>query len=182
GVFVKEDTAMLNGTNAPISAHELVNRLGGKWHGRYGTARCPAHDDTHASLSVSERDGKTLVKCHAGCSQDKLITALRTGGLWQDPTASRPKAPRKVGATHGDFDETGELLHQVVRYGPKKKFSQRRPNGNGGWIWDMKGVKPVPYRLPELLEAISNGHTVLIVEGEKDVDNLAKLGIVATCN
>ena len=40
----------------------------------------------------------------------------------------------------------------------------------------------VPYRLPELLEAIASDHPVFIVEGEKDVENLLKFGVAATCN
>ena len=30
--------------------------------------------------------------------------------------------------------------------------ARRRPDGNGDWIWSAKGVRPVPYRLPALLE------------------------------
>ena len=40
----------------------------------------------------------------------------------------------------------------------------------------MKGVRLVPYRLPEVLKASE----VLIVEGEKDADNLVDLGFTAT--
>ena len=43
-------------------------------------------------------------------------------------------------------------------------------------------TRVVPYRLPEIQEAIASERPVFIVEGEKDVDNLTKLGIVATCN
>lgn len=70
----------------------------------------------------------------------------------------------------------------MVRYAPKD-FRQRRSDGNGGWIWNAPPTRHhIPYRLPEVLEAIANETTVLIVEGEKDVDNLAKLWVVATCN
>lgn len=47
----------------------------------------------------------------------------------------------------------------------------------------MRGVRQVPYRLPELMEAIASGKSIVIVEGEKDVNNLAEWGSVpATCN
>jgi DNA primase len=36
--------------------------------------------------------------------------------------------------------------------------------------------------LPEVNEAIALGHEIAIVEGEKDADNLWKIGIPATCN
>jgi len=67
------------------------------------------------------------------------------------------------------------LLYQVVRMNPKD-FRQRRPNGNGGWIWNLKGIDPVLYQLPALMVA----QEILIVEGEKDADNLMELGLTAT--
>ena len=59
-------------------------------------------------------------------------------------------------------DEKGNLLFQTVRYDPKR-FSQRRPNGSGEWIWNLQGMRLVLYRLPEVVAA---SH-VLIVEGGK---------------
>lgn len=77
-------------------------------------------------------------------------------------------------------DENGELLFQVVRK-PGKKFSQRRIV-NGEIVWDLKGVRRVPYRLKELLESMERDESVFICEGEKDVDNVRKLELTATCN
>jgi hypothetical protein len=85
---------------------------------------------------------------------------------------------KKVIATYDYKDESGELLYQVVRYEPKD-FRQRRPNGNGGWIWNLEGVRRVLYRLPELLRADKN-QWVFVVEGEKDVGKLSDEGLVAT--
>jgi hypothetical protein len=59
-----------------------------------------------------------------------------------------------------------------------KSFRQRRPDGMGGWVWNMNGVEPVLYHLPEL----STAALVYVVEGEKDADNLTALGLTATCN
>lgn len=73
-------------------------------------------------------------------------------------------------------DENGGFLFQVVRFVPKD-FRQRHKQGNG-WVWDMRGVRRVLYRLPEVVR----GDTVIVVEGEKDADNLSKLGFVATSN
>ena len=45
--------------------------------------RCPAHDDRDPSFSICDADdGKVLVYCHAGCDQERVITALRARGLW----------------------------------------------------------------------------------------------------
>jgi rhodanese-related sulfurtransferase len=44
-------------------------------------APCPAHDDHKPSLKISEKDGKILVYCHAGCTQDQVVGALKDRGL-----------------------------------------------------------------------------------------------------
>jgi putative DNA primase/helicase len=85
-------------------------------------------------------------------------------------------------ATYDYRDAQGVLRYQVTKHlEPTKTFRQRRPDGQGGWINNIKGVARLPYRLPELLAADSNG-IVFVVEGEKDVDNVRKLGLTATCN
>jgi hypothetical protein len=84
---------------------------------------------------------------------------------------------------HYDYtDESGNLLFQVVRFERPKDFRQRKPNGNGGWVWKVKGTRQVPYQLPELINGITSGQTIYIPEGEKDVDNLRRWKLVATCN
>jgi putative DNA primase/helicase len=73
----------------------------------------------------------------------------------------------------------------VVKDGKRKKtFSQKRPDPDhpGEWLWNIEGVPIVPYRLPELVEAIATGRCVLIVEGERKADLLWSWGIAATCN
>jgi hypothetical protein len=65
-----------------MTARVLTKAMRGQWHGSYGTARCPAHDDRNPSLSVSDGpDGKLLVHCHAGCSQAEVWAALKDRGL-----------------------------------------------------------------------------------------------------
>jgi hypothetical protein len=75
-------------------------------------------------------------------------------------------------------DENGALLFQVIRR-PGKKFSQRQPNGAGGWVWNLNGVRRVLYRLPELL---AGSGVAFIPEGEKHVDALMARDLAATCN
>jgi hypothetical protein len=50
-----------------------VVRNGDSW-----TARCPAHDDQRNSLSIHHRDGRWLLKCHAGCGFEEITAALGT--------------------------------------------------------------------------------------------------------
>jgi len=84
----------------------------------------------------------------------------------------------KIVKTYDYLDESGTLLFQAVRYEPKE-FRQRRPDGEGGWVWNLQGVRRVLYRLEELLRA-DPANWVFIVEGEKDVDRLYEEGLVAT--
>lgn len=88
----------------------------------------------------------------------------------------------RIVATYDYRDVDGALLYQAVRYADPKGFRQRRPNGRGGWHWNVRGVQQVPYRLPELTEGVALGRTVYIVEGEKDADRLSELGLTATTN
>jgi predicted P-loop ATPase/5S rRNA maturation endonuclease (ribonuclease M5) len=76
-------------------------------------------------------------------------------------------------------DEHNTLLFQVVRK-PGHKFVQRRPDGRE-WVWNLKGTRRVLYRLPQLLGA-EGLDPVFVCEGEKDADNLARLGFVTTTN
>ena len=59
----------------------------------------------------------------------------------------------------------------------KKTFRQKRPDPDraGAWLFNVDGVPVLPYRLPELIEAVATGHTVFIVEGEAKVDNFVVL-------
>ena len=84
------------------------------------------------------------------------------------------------------YDENGGLHFVVVRIesGGHKAIKQKRPDPNraGHWLGSVKGCRVIPYRLPELIEAIGNGHLIAIVEGEKKVNLLANWGVAATCN
>lgn len=87
----------------------------------------------------------------------------------------------RIVATYDYRDASGTLLYQVVRKDPKA-FLQRRPDGQGGWLWGLGDVTPTLYRLPELVAAVAAEDTVWIAEGEKDCDALHRAGAVATCN
>jgi len=152
------------------------------------TGLCPFHEDSKASFGVSLKTGAW--ECFAGCGKGDVFSFLmkQSGrpfkevitelgdGLYVD----RPKRATRTGilATYGYHDEEGTLLFEVVRK-PGKKFSQRQPDGKGGWIYNLKGTDRVLYRLPALLAA-DPATVVFIVEGEKDADRLISLGLLAT--
>jgi hypothetical protein len=147
---------------------------------------CPgpshANGDRNPSLGVTERDGKILVKCYGGCDQAAVVAALQDRGLWprQEERAHAPapgQHPLRIVATYDYRNADGSLAFQVVRLDPKD-FRQRRPKAGGGWQWKA-GDRSILYRLPELLRA-SEAEVVFVAEGEKDVDGLTALGLVAT--
>lgn len=151
-----------------------VSRNGAGWQ-----AQCPAHDDRKPSLVIGEGDdGRALVHCQANCATGDVLAAL---GLADADLFERRNGHREIVATYGYTDEAGELLFEVVRFAPKD-FRQRRPDGNGGWIWKLDGTRRVLYRLPQLLAAVEAGDRVYVVEGEKDVAAIEKAGAAATCN
>lgn len=146
-------------------------------------AHCPAHDDKNPSLSIAEDGDRVLVHCHAGCSQEAVLEALEARGIQRRELFAddlRPSKTREIVARYPYRDESGELLFEAVRYSPKG-FSQRRPDGAGGWIPNLRGVRRVLYKLPEILAADPE-LVVYVTEGEKDANALAGLGLVATCN
>ncbi|MCX5986002.1 MAG: hypothetical protein NTX54_05760, partial [Chloroflexi bacterium] len=160
------------------------------------------------SLSVSTgTSGKVLLNCFAKCTFEELRDALERLGLplgilsgnpsplprsgnpsplprpapmaratVPTPEPSLPK--RIIGKVYPYRDETGTLVHETVRYVPKD-FRQRRPNGQGGRIYNLRGIRTVVYRLPELLASPADA-PIFLLEGEKDADNVASLGLVAT--
>jgi putative DNA primase/helicase len=136
----------------------------------------------------------TCPKCSAGRSREHqkskcLGITISDKGVhfgcshcgWKGGAYYTAKDDDPIVATYDYQDEEGEVLFQKVRT-KNKKFWQRRPDGRGGWLNGIKDGRRVLYRLPEIIEAMANGYAILIVEGEKDVDNLRRIGVPATCN
>ena len=117
--------------------NEILSRLDGvSQRGDGWIARCPSHDDSTPSLSLTSRDdGTVLLKCHAGCDAAAIVEAL--GLSWSDLfpsgegisnscTSSNPQlGPKSVNRSGGNSrivacynyqNDEGELLYQVVRY------------------------------------------------------------------
>jgi putative DNA primase/helicase len=81
-----------------MTAEAIAKALGGRRAGAGWTARCPAHDDHTPSLSIRDaEENKVLIRCHAGCDQERVIAALRGRGLWAE-NGPRPllRVPRRM--------------------------------------------------------------------------------------
>ncbi len=164
----------------------LLDAIDAARAGRTISLRCPGHDDRNASLSVlpPKEDGWVRLNCHAGCSRNQILdgACLTWKDLAPPKTSTNPaNAARRICAEYDYRDEEGTLLFQAVRYDPKD-FRQRRPDGNGGWIWNLNGVRKILFRLSDVLQAIADQRPVVITEGEKDALSLIPKGWQATCN
>lgn len=138
----------------------LAKRIGREWR-----ANCPFHNDIkHPNLDINEEKGVYL--CRACGASGRL-------------NGAKFVSKKMIEQVYDYKNEEGQLVFQVVRYA-RKDFKQRRPDGKGGFIWNLKDVKRVIYNLPEILK--KQDKPIFICEGERDCDNLAKIGILATTN
>lgn len=135
-------------------------------------ARCPCHDDKKQSLSIGCGEKGVVMKCHAGCNTEDIISrvGLKPHDLFYEPQEKKQEKKREkkqVVATYNYPDGV-----QKLRYSDKS-FLWRRPDGKGGWIWNRNGVPHTLYIRGDL------SGPVFVAEGEKDVDNLHRLGLDA---
>jgi hypothetical protein len=164
-----------------MNAQQLVLALGGKWNEqkRCGRCRCPAHQDNDPSLDVVEKNGMVLFTCRAGCTQESVLDALRTRGLWNtangcDHNGLPPERHPELGAPDHRYEYTtagGATLGFVFRWnarpGRKKEI---RPVWRCAGLWQWK-APPAPRPLYGLAElAAFPDRPVLAVEGEKSVE------------
>lgn len=185
----------------------LLSKLpGARKSGSGWAARCPAHEDRRASLSVRQADdGTILVKCHAGCNTSAVLSAvgLQLRDLFPKNSHAKPAPagngsngqPARTYATANDAvaelerklgpksafwtytDAAGQPVGVVVRWDlPDGKTIRPVSRSGDGW---RVGAMPAPrplYRLPELTAA----DHIVVVEGEKCADAACKLGFAAT--
>jgi len=157
------------------------------------SALCPFHDDHTPSLSINTKMG--LFICY-GCGVSGSIFDFYAkkhnmilpgdfsrvlAGIAKDFNISNGNGNKQtmkstVTQRYNYQDEDGNIVYQIERLEPKS-FRIRQPEGQG-WAYNAKGVKILPYHLPEIIQT----DEVLIVEGEKDADNLISLGFTATTN
>jgi hypothetical protein len=181
---------------ARVDCVQLIESLGGKRKapGRYTAPWRAESDGGSVSVKIDKwfdhvtKDGGdcvTMVALTKGLDAKRdfseILHWLATWAGMADvpePQEHRPAEPGRNPVAFYDYtDEQGTVLYQVVRYEPKD-FKQRHPDGKGGWLWNLKDVRLVPYRLPAVMAA----ECVWIVEGEKDANTLVASGECATTN
>ena len=160
-----------------MTLDQIITRFSARKQGAGWMAKCPAHADETASLSIGAgADGRVLLYCHAGCTTNAVLTSAGLTMADLCPDQNDDQGPQ-ITVTYDYTDESGTLLYQVVRLLPKG-FRQRRPDGCGGWRWRLGDVRRVLFGLP----ALQGATEVWLPEGEKDVLTLRAIGIIAATN
>jgi hypothetical protein len=193
----------------PITAERIAQQLGGaKKDGNGWKCLCPCHDDKDPSLHVSDKNGKILVYCFAGCSQDKVINELKRRKLWpgseskfRQRPASLPKPqpkvkekveyepwpPEKEITKYEYVDEDGRHLMEICRWlrpdgkkviRPRHWDPQLQRYIRNAKDRDGKPIRRVLLHLPDVLQA----KVVYVTEGEKSAEALVGLGVCGTTN
>ncbi|HUU51372.1 MAG TPA: CHC2 zinc finger domain-containing protein, partial [Nitrospinota bacterium] len=141
---------------------------------------CPFHNDTSPSMTVDEKAGVWLWYCHGKCKMggDIITYYMKKHGVTKGVAIKElakvfgleivKQAIKKpvIVATYPYLDEQGKQLYKIIRYNPKTFRADRKLND----------IRQVLYRLPEVMKA----NSLWLVEGEKDVDNVHKLGLTVT--
>jgi hypothetical protein len=154
---------------------------------------CIAHDESTASLHISDKPGGgALWKDFGGCSQETITAALKAKGLLPDRAERRRQARGTAKSlTLAEFAEGKALPIEFLRdngvrdamgkYGPVVEFTYRNEDGSPAprarqryalsgkkkFCWDEAQGRVVAYGLWLLSEARQSGR-LIVVEGESD--------------
>jgi hypothetical protein len=181
-----------------------VKETGSGW-----SARCPAHEDRQASLSISDgRDGRVLLKCHAGCDYKKIVAALGleerdlfdadatpTTTPTKKSSSSKPTSKAyktaieaqkayertrgKPATVHEYLDANGVHVYSVIRWQLSPTSKEILPTSLHADGWRLKHM-PEPRPLLDRQTILETAGTAYVVEGEKSFDAAIGLGLLTT--
>ena len=151
---------------------------------------CPAHDDSHPSLSVAQGREGVLIICRTGCKTEDVIGALglKLSDLFDSPlsrgrstppkrnerpSGSASKVPSKRVEVYNYENTAGDLLRRKVRLEPgsngRAKSFFWEEQGESGWQkCEGEGNPKILYALP----LVSESEIIHVCEGEKAADAL----------
>lgn len=175
-----------------ISHFKRVKRAGDGY-----SAQCPAHDDRKNSLTITFKDGNTLLCCHARarCGHERILAGagLEITDLYTERKISKQSAniryqgktdrladiERNAVAEYPYFDENGKKTHACYRM-PNKDFFWMRVDEDGEKRLGLGDTERQPYNLPDIMARKPNLTEFYLVEGQKDADSINSLGILAS--
>ena len=113
-----------------------------KRYGDKAQCRCPAHDDKHASLTITKGRKCTLFYCHAGCTVDEVLNAA---GLEKKDTFYdvEPRSPNWKAYVEGREKRKIEAVYNYVSINGSYAFTKIRLEGKK-IIVCIVGLKPSP--------------------------------------
>ena len=121
-----------------------------------------------------------LVKRHASLGISGSVADVLEREFGIQKQAQKALEPKQyIQRIHSYFDADGAEAYQALRMYPKS-FRLRQPDGKGGYLHNIKGITPLPYNLPGIMQ--KPNQPVFVVEGEQCADVLIEAGLVATTN
>jgi 5S rRNA maturation endonuclease (ribonuclease M5) len=116
-----------------IEAERIARALKGRRSGRGWIAHCPCpnhrHGDKNPSLSITDGDGKLLLKCFKGGTFDEVTAALRARGVIElprqsriDPVISMTARTARPAPADYSLDETFDMPSAKTLGFPRKPF------------------------------------------------------------
>jgi hypothetical protein len=198
----------------PHDTTDPVERVVARLHGvrRTGNgyeAKCPSHDDRHASLSIGYGDdGRALVYCHVGCETETIVTTI---GLTMADLF--PDGEHRNGTADSRFSRPSNSAGREKRENEKEEKPPRREtrripyevrecdgslagkhirieydDGSKVFKWegpdgrptlDGRDIETMPLYRSEDLASLSDGATVVVCEGEKAALAVLAVGLNA---
>lgn len=156
-----------------LSHFRSVSGNGGQYR-----ADCPACGDTKQHLYIKQEGGKVLFDCKKGCTFSDIIHAA---GLSESDCFPEKEQKSKwtLLREHIYTDEKGASIakKQIYNTGNGKTAVWYRLE-RGQYVKGLNGIKLPLYHLHKLVASASG--TVVIVEGEKDVETVERMGFTAT--
>jgi len=154
-----------------MNAEQIAKKIGGaKRTSGAWQCKCPLHDDNKPSLSISDGEKGIVFYCHAGCDQSAIFNHMKESGFVEVKKTEK----ERIVATYVYTDEYAKVLYLKHRYEPKS-FRAQAPDGS----WSTKHIEKPLYMRHTLNDL--EGKTVVITEGEKDVDFIVNnYGLLAT--
>jgi putative DNA primase/helicase len=133
-----------------LDAQTIATALGGHRSGKSWMAPCPAHKDATPSLSIRDADnGQLLVKCHAGCTQNDVITALRARKLWSADQYCTSDTARRIAQVSMRATPNAEERQRTFR---ALKIWTAAQNAEGSPVETYLAAREITVALPRTLK------------------------------
>ena len=131
-----------------VTASSLATALEGRREGHEWRCRCPVHGGR--SLSITEKDGKLLLVCRAGCHQGEVIVALKKMALWGIVSSYDTSLPPELNPSEQEVradraSTMWEQTHLITPGDPIYRYLTGRGIVLDDWPEDLHYHPALPY-------------------------------------